>query len=155
MRSIAGLTIFTRRITRGVISPTGKPVAGILQLAEREEERRMNTYKVIEGTVWEIQAETLEGAKAIYEAYFNGSDEELPMQEREGSSYWYAEGEAELEQVRATVDGVAFNAGAVSALEWLEEVYGTGIHGTGAWAEHIGKVEGCECEWCDSEEEAE
>jgi hypothetical protein len=114
----------------------------------------MNTYKAIEGSTWEIQAESLEEAKVIYEAHFRGYAGELPMQEKAPDIYWYAEGKSELEQARATVDG-AFNAGAVSALEWLEEVYGTGIHGTGAWSEHIGKVEGCECEWCDSEEGAE
>jgi hypothetical protein len=61
--------------------------------------------------------------------------------------------EAELENARATLDAVAFKEGAVSALEWLEEVYGIGIHGTDAWTEYIGTVEGCECEWCEEEEE--
>ena len=49
----------------------------------------MATFKVIEGTVWEIEAETAEAAKAIYEAYFNGSEDDLPIREVEGSAYWY------------------------------------------------------------------
>ena len=49
----------------------------------------MATYKVIEGTVWQIEAETLEEAQAIYDAHFNGSEDDLPMREVEGSSHWF------------------------------------------------------------------
>jgi hypothetical protein len=48
----------------------------------------METFKVIEGTIWEIQAETLKEAKAIYEKHFAGEDDNLPMKEIEGSSRW-------------------------------------------------------------------
>jgi hypothetical protein len=107
----------------------------------RREEEEMNTYKVIEGTVWEIKAGSLEEAKAIYEAHFNGEGDDLPMSEIEGSNYWYAEGEEELATARATLDAVAYEAGAVATLEWLEEIYGEGIKETDAWQTHIGDDE--------------
>jgi len=54
----------------------------------------MAKFKVIEGTVWEIEADTQEQAKAFYEGYFNGDENDaLQMREIEGSSYWYGEGE--------------------------------------------------------------
>ena len=49
----------------------------------------MNKFRVIEGTVWEITAPTLEEAQAIYEAYFTGVYDDLPMEEIEASAYWY------------------------------------------------------------------
>lgn len=100
----------------------------------------MDIYKVIEGSVWEIQAESLEEAKAIYEAYFRGYVGELPMREKASDAYWYAEGEAELEQARATLDAVAYQAGAVATLEWLSEIY-PDIQLTDCWKEHIGEGE--------------
>lgn len=98
----------------------------------------MNTYKVIEGSTWEIQAEGLEEAKAIYEAHFRGYAGELPMKEKAPGVYWYAEGEAELEQARATLDAVAYQAGAVATLEWLSEIY-PDIQLTDCWSEHMGQ----------------
>ena len=54
----------------------------------------MAKFRVIEGTVWEIEADTQEQAKAFYEGYFNGDENAaLQMREIEGSSYWYGEGE--------------------------------------------------------------
>ena len=56
----------------------------------------MAMFRVIEGTVWEIEADTIEQAKAFYEGYFNGQDTDaLPMNEVRGDSYWYGEGESE------------------------------------------------------------
>lgn len=49
----------------------------------------MATFKVIEGTVWEIEAETLEEAKATYEAHFAGEGDDLPMREVAGDAYWF------------------------------------------------------------------
>lgn len=51
----------------------------------------MKKFRVIEGTIWEIQAETLEEAQQIYEKYFNEGDDELRMQEIEASSHWFGE----------------------------------------------------------------
>jgi hypothetical protein len=48
-----------------------------------------------------------------------------------------------------------YNEGAQGACEWLEEVYGEGIHETDAWKEYVGAVEGCDCEGCDEEGEGE
>ena len=93
----------------------------------------METFKVIEGTVWEIQAETLEEAKAIYEKHFAGEGDDLPMKEIEGSNYWF---------------GTEYKEGASDAVSWLEEVYGDGIHETDAWKEYVG----CDCH---DEEEGE
>lgn len=95
----------------------------------------METFKVIEGTVWHIEAETLEQAKEIYEAHFNGSGDDLPMKEVEGSAYWY---------------GTEYAEGAEGAVSWLEEVYGEGIHETDAWKEYIGD---CDCHPDEEEEE--
>jgi hypothetical protein len=54
----------------------------------------MAKFRVIEGTVWEIEADTQEQAKAFYDGYFNGEEaDSLQMREIEGSSYWYGEGE--------------------------------------------------------------
>jgi hypothetical protein len=54
----------------------------------------MAKFRVIEGTVWEIEADTQEQAKAFYDGYFNGEEADgLQMREIEGSSYWYGEGE--------------------------------------------------------------
>jgi predicted enzyme related to lactoylglutathione lyase len=56
----------------------------------------MAKFRVIEGTVWEIEADTIEQAKAFYEGYFNGQETDaLPMNEVRGDSYWYGEGESE------------------------------------------------------------
>ena len=49
----------------------------------------MTKFRVIEGTVWEIEADTLEGAKAIYEAHFAGEGDDLPLYEIEGSAHWF------------------------------------------------------------------
>jgi hypothetical protein len=100
----------------------------------------MATFRVIEGTVWEIEAETQEQAKAFYEGYFNGDDTDaIPMREVvSGDSYWY---------------GTEHKEGGAEAVSWLEEVYGEGIHGTDAYAEFIGQSEDCECEWCSADEE--
>lgn len=49
----------------------------------------------------------------------------------------------------------AYKSGGNSAVMWLEEVYGTGIHGTDAYAEFGDDTGDCECEWCDSDEEEE
>jgi hypothetical protein len=102
----------------------------------------MARFKVIEGTVWEIEADTIEQAKAYYEGYFNGDDTDaIPMKEVvAGETYWY---------------GTEYQDGAKDVVMWLEEVYGDGIHGTDAWAEYVGESEGCECEWCTAEEEEE
>ena len=53
----------------------------------------MAKFRVIEGTVWEIEADTQEQAKVIYEAHFSGEGDDTPMFEIAGDSYWYAEGE--------------------------------------------------------------
>lgn len=99
----------------------------------------MAKYQVIEGTVWEIEADTIEQAKAYYEGYFNGDDADaIPMKEIAGDAYWY---------------GTEYQAGAAEAVRWLEEVYGEGIHATDAYKEYIGKSDECECEWCTEEEE--
>jgi hypothetical protein len=105
----------------------------------------MAKFKVIEGTVWEIEADTLEEAKAFYEGHFNGEESDsLVMKEIEGSAYWYR---TEYEEGR--------KAGGNEAVSWLEEVYGDGIHGTDAWAEFGNDTEDCECEYCTDEEEGE
>lgn len=50
----------------------------------------MAKFRVIEGTVWEIEAETLEQAKAFYEGHFNGDDNDSsPMREVAGDAYWF------------------------------------------------------------------
>jgi hypothetical protein len=52
----------------------------------------MAKFRVIEGTVWEVEADSLDAAKATYEAYFNGNEEASDsMQEIEGNAHWYEE----------------------------------------------------------------
>lgn len=83
----------------------------------------MEKFRVIEGTVWEIEAETLEQAQAIYEAHFNGSEDELPMREVEGSAYWY---------------GTEYEQGASDAVSELSEVF-EGVEDTDLGREYLGK----------------
>jgi len=45
-----------------------------------------------------------------------------------------------------------YNDGAQGAVEWLEEVYGDGIHETDAYKEYVGD---CECHTDEDEEEGE
>jgi hypothetical protein len=55
-----------------------------------ERGRKMAKFRVIEGTVWEVEAESLEAAKATYEAYFNGDEGASDkMTEVEGNSHWF------------------------------------------------------------------
>jgi hypothetical protein len=49
----------------------------------------MNTFRVIEGTIWDIEAETLEEAQNIYEKHFNDEGDDLPMFEIECGSHWF------------------------------------------------------------------
>jgi len=82
----------------------------------------MATFKVIEGTVWEIEADTIEQAKAYYEGYFNGDDTDaVPMKEVAGDSYWYGE---------------EFKDGAQYALEYLSDLY-EGVEETDIWADYM------------------
>ena len=83
----------------------------------------MATFKVIEGTVWEIEADTIEQAKAYYEGYFNGDDTDaIPMKEVvAGDSYWYGE---------------EFKDGAQYALEYLSDLY-EGLEETDIWADYM------------------
>lgn len=82
----------------------------------------MATFRVIEGTVWEIEAETLEQAKAYYEGYFNGEDTDaLPIKEIAGDSYWYGE---------------EYKEGAQYALEYLSDLY-DGVEETDIWADYM------------------
>jgi hypothetical protein len=84
----------------------------------------MATFKVIEGTVWEIEADTIEQAKAYYEGYFNGDDTDaVPMKEVAGDSYWYGE---------------EFKDGAQYALEYLSDLY-EGVEETDIWADYMDK----------------
>lgn len=86
----------------------------------------MATFRVIEGTVWEIEADTKEQAKAIYEAHFAGEGDDLPMKEVEGSSYWY---------------GTEVIEGAQYALEYLSDLY-EGVEETDIWADYFGEEAG-------------
>lgn len=87
----------------------------------------MATFKVIEGTVWEIEADTIEQAKAYYEGYFNGDDTDaIPMKEVGGDSYWYGE---------------EFKDGAQYALEYLSDLY-EGVEETDIWADYMDEEEG-------------
>jgi hypothetical protein len=87
----------------------------------------MATFKVIEGTVWEIEADTIEQAKAYYEGYFNGDDTDaIPMKEVAGDSYWYGE---------------EFKEGAQYALEYLSDLY-EGVEETDIWADYMDEEEG-------------
>ena len=82
----------------------------------------MATFRVIEGTVWEIEAETLAQAKAYYEGYFNGEDTDaLPIKEIAGDSYWYGE---------------EYKEGAQYALEYLSDLY-DGVEETDIWADYM------------------
>lgn len=83
----------------------------------------MATFKVIEGTVWEIEADTIEQAKAYYEGYFNGDDTDaIPMREVvSGDSYWY---------------GTEYQDGAQYALEYLADLY-EGVEETDIWADYF------------------
>jgi hypothetical protein len=81
----------------------------------------MNKFKVIEGTVWEITAPTLGEAQAIYNAYFTGVYDDLPMEEIEASAYWHGE---------------EFKEGAQYALEYLSDLY-DGIEETDIWADYM------------------
>jgi hypothetical protein len=54
--------------------------------------------------------------------------------------------EAEIEAIREKV----YNDGAVDTLDYLEGVYGEGIHETDLWAEYMGA---CECHTNEEEEE--
>lgn len=86
----------------------------------------MAKYRVIEGTVWEIEADTLEQAKAYYEGYFNGEDSDAsPMKEIAGDSYWYGE---------------EYKEGARYALEYLSDLY-DGIQETDIWADYFPEEE--------------
>jgi hypothetical protein len=83
----------------------------------------MATFKVIEGTVWEIQGVgSLEEAKAIYEAHFAGDENAIySMKEVAGDSYWYGE---------------EFKDGAQYALEYLSDLY-EGVEETDIWADYF------------------
>lgn len=84
----------------------------------------MATFRVIEGTVWEIEAETLEEAKAYYEGYFNNEDSDsLPMKEIAGDSYWY---------------GTEYREGAQDTLCYLSDLY-DGVEETDIWKDHFGE----------------
>ena len=67
----------------------------------------METFRVIEGTVWDIEAETLEQAQDIYEKHFNDEGEDLPMFEIECGSHWFDDDELftaqELKDLLSTV----------------------------------------------------
>lgn len=72
--------------------------------------------------MWEIEADTLEQAKATYEAYFIAGDgEELVMKEIAGDSYWYGE---------------EYKEGAQYALEYLSDLY-DGVEETDIWADYM------------------
>ena len=81
----------------------------------------MAKFRVIEGTVWEIEADTQEQAKVIYEAHFSGEGDDTPMFEVTGDSYWY--GEEYKEGVTDTLSEIA---------EYFE-----GIMDTDLWAEYM------------------
>ena len=82
----------------------------------------MATFRVIEGTVWEIEAETLEQAKAFYEGHFNGDDSDAsPMKEIAGDSYWYGTEAVEAGQY---------------VLEYLSDLF-EGVPVTDIWADYF------------------
>jgi hypothetical protein len=86
----------------------------------------MPKFRVIEGTVWEIEAGTLEAAREVYEAHFRGDDIALySMREVEGSSYWYGDQYAE---------------GMCDALSYLSELF-EGVQETDLWAEYMEEAE--------------
>jgi hypothetical protein len=80
-------------------------------------------FRVIEGTVWEIEGVgSLEEAKAIYEAHFAGDENAIySMRELAGDSYWY---------------GTEYREGAQYALEYLSDLY-DGIEETDIWADYF------------------
>lgn len=87
----------------------------------------MATYKVIEGTVWSIDAPTLEEAKKIYEAHFAGDENAIySMREEAGDSYWY---------------GTEVIEGAQYALSYLCDLY-EGVEETDIWADYFGEEAG-------------
>ena len=87
----------------------------------------MPKFRVIEGTVWEISANTQEEAKAIYEAHFAGDENaSYAMQELAGDSYWY---------------GTEYSDGVVGALSEIAE-YFEGITESDLWAEYMTEEEG-------------
>lgn len=87
----------------------------------------MATFKVIEGTVWSIDAPTLEEAKKIYEAHFAGDENAIySMREEAGDSYWY---------------GTEYADGIVSALSEISE-YFEGIVDSDLWASYMTEGEG-------------
>lgn len=83
----------------------------------------MAKFKVIEGTVWEIEGiGSLEEAKAIYEAHFNGHENAIySMKELAGDSYWYGE---------------EYKEGITDALSEIAE-YFEGIVDSDLWAEYM------------------
>ena len=82
----------------------------------------MATFKVIEGTVWEIEADTVEQAKAFYEGHFNGEEQDAsPMKEVAGDSYWFGE---------------EYKEGVTDTLSEISE-YFEGIMDTDLWAEYM------------------
>lgn len=86
----------------------------------------MATFKVIEGTVWEIIAESREQAKAIYEAHFAGDENAIySMRECAGDSYWY---------------GTEVVEGAQYVLEYLTDLY-EGIQETDIWSDYFPEEE--------------
>lgn len=86
----------------------------------------MARFRVIEGTVWEIEADTLEQAKAFYEGHFNGEEGDAsPMKEIAGDSYWYGE---------------EYKEGAQYALEYLSDLY-DGVEETDIWSDYFTEEE--------------
>lgn len=86
----------------------------------------MATFKVIEGTVWNIDAPTLEEAKKIYAAHFAGDENAIySMREGAANSYWYGE---------------EYKEGAQYALEYLSDLY-DGIQETDIWADYFPEEE--------------
>jgi hypothetical protein len=80
----------------------------------------MAKFKVIEGTVWLVEADSLEAAKATYEAHFNGDETASEaMQEVEGSSHWFGQVEEDDEMKSTTF---------YSECECGQELEGTGTY---------------------------
>jgi hypothetical protein len=84
-------------------------------------------FRVIEGTVWEIEGvSSLEEAKAVYEAHFAGDENAIySMRECAGDSYWY---------------GTEVVEGAQYVLEYLTDLY-EGIQETDIWADYFPEEE--------------
>lgn len=86
----------------------------------------MATFKVIEGTVWNIDAPTLEEAKKIYEAHFAGDENAIySMREGAGDSYWYG---------TEAVDAGQY------VLEYLSDLF-EGVQETDIWADYFPEEE--------------